>query len=119
MKEERVIIYTPSSIQKEKYSTRSKFVSSDMPNKCYATIEEAVNEQVRREKEISNNRAKAEPLAETKLDEIEDSIFNILKSNDGDIYFHYEGDSHGVYDEKIIISVHVDGFRFKRDLDTN
>jgi len=116
MNYDRIYVYRPSSNTTVKYLSRVKLISEDMPKGYYSTKEEAINEQLMRDQLMKDKRNQFSSLAETKLDNIENAIMKALNDNDGDMWFHYDGDSQGINGESIIISTTIEGIEFNRDL---
>jgi hypothetical protein len=54
--------------------------------------------------------------ATQKLDIIEQGINQVLFDNGGEIDFYYTGDSHGIDDESIRISVNIAGIEYSREI---
>lgn len=54
--------------------------------------------------------------ATKKLDAIEQGINQVLSDNGGELDLYYTGDSHGIDDESIRISVTVSGIEYSREI---
>lgn len=59
----------------------------------------------------------AQKKAEKRLDKLEKLFYMFQKENDCIVDFYYDGDTHGIYDDGLYISVRVDGFEFSRNLE--
>ncbi len=54
--------------------------------------------------------------ATKKLDAIEQGITQVLYDNNGEIDFYYTGDSNGIDEESIRISVNIEGIEYSREI---
>lgn len=62
-------------------------------------------------------RAEAESIANEKLDAAESAIRGVLGEHGCSLSFCMEGDTHGIYESGMYLSVSVDGFEFGRELE--
>ena len=62
-------------------------------------------------------RAEAESLAAEKLDAAESALRGVLGEHGCSLSFCMEGDTHGIYESGMYLSVSVDGFEFGRELE--
>jgi len=62
-------------------------------------------------------RAEAESIANEKLDAAESALRGVLGEHGCRLSFCMEGDTHGIYESGLYLSVSVDGFDFGRKVD--
>ncbi len=57
------------------------------------------------------------PEADKLLDQVEKEIQDVLAKHKADLFFSYEGDSHGIYEEGLYISISVNNREYMREIE--
>lgn len=99
-------------------SIRTKSIANDslLPNGYYWTEQEAVNAINLREKIRADDYKKYEPIAMAKLRSTELKIKQLLSYNNCNLDFTYEGDSHGIYDDRIELSININNHQYNKEV---
>jgi hypothetical protein len=114
MNDKRITVYTPSSVLKEKYRTRLIDAALLPKSGIFLTKEEAIKVQEQRESAALEKYKKHKNRAEEVLKLIEAEVNEVLVKYDASLDFFYEGDSHGVYDERLELEIILEGNTYTR-----
>lgn len=116
MSNNRIIVY--SSHLSYDGSIRKRAICTDdpIPKGYYLTEEEALQVIRERQTRLKEERRNSLPEAERLLAKVESEIKNVLKKYNTELYFDYDGDSQGIDNETINISVKVNGHEYSKQL---
>lgn len=110
------VYYDTMDLWGNRLRTRTLEVGKELPKNCYYSEEEALtsyNEKLSIKKaDYEKNR----PLALAKLNKLEMDIKALLTSSDCELYYTYEGDSHGISSERMEISTTLNGHDYIKEI---
>jgi len=81
--------------------------------KLFKTKEEARKEASEKLKIYEEAEKKAKPI----LDEVEDALRKILKSNNCELSYYIDGDLYGIHEDYLYISTEIDSYTIIRKID--
>lgn len=112
-----VVYYDRLELWGGKIKTRMLEPDKDLPKNCFYTEDEARESYNKKLTIAKADFEKHKPIADAKLDKLESDIKSLLASSGCDLYFTYEGDTHGIYDDRMEISTAVNGHEYTREID--
>jgi len=116
----RIVVYYDSlELWGSKLRTRMLEPSKDLPKNCFYTESEARESYNKKLAIIKADYEKNKPIADAKLSKLENDIKALLDSSDCELYFTYEGESHGTYNERMEISTIINGHTYYKEIDLN
>lgn len=115
----KTIVYKAYKDMNGKIASRTLLENQSLPKGCYWLESEALEAYNKREAEKLVDYNKYRPLALARLDKLENDIKQLLKDSKADLYFTYEGESHGTYNERMEISTTVNGHEYTKEIDLN
>lgn len=117
--EKRITVYKSSrnTIFDNAIRTRTIGEGEELPKDCYLTEAEAVQayDAIQAAKKIEY--ASHLPEANRILDTLERDIKTLLNRSGCELHFTFEGDSHGIYGESLVISTTVNGREYSREVE--
>lgn len=114
-----VVYYDRLDLWNGKIKTRMLELDKELPKNCFYTESEAKESYNKKLAIIKADYEKHKPIANAKLDKLESDIKALLDSSGCDLYFTYEGDAHGIYDDRMEISTAVNGHKYTKEIDLN
>lgn len=112
----RITVYKGYKDHYGKISTRTITVNQELPKCCYWTEQEALTAYNIKQKEVLDDYNKHLPAANATLNKLESDIKELLKQSNCDLYFSYEGQSAGVYDERIELSTTINNHNYTKQV---
>ena len=114
-----VVYYDRLELWGGKIKTRMLEPDKELPKNCFYTESEARESYNKKLAIIKADYEKHKPIADAKLDKLESDIKALIASSGCELYYTYEGESHGTYDERMEISTTVNGHIYYREIDLN
>lgn len=96
--------------------TRTILENEELPKGCYWTEEEALIAYKHNQQKELDAYNKHLPEANSILSKLEKDIKDLLKKSNSDLYFSYEGDTHGIYDERIELSTTINKHNYTKQV---
>lgn len=113
----KTVVYKAYKDMNGRISSRTLLENQALPKGCYWLESDALAAYNKREAEKLADYNKYKPLALAKLDKLENDIKQLLKDSNCDLYFTYEGDSHGIYSESLEISVSINNYEYTKQIE--
>ena len=113
----KTVVYKAYKDMDGKIASRTLLDGQSLPKGCYWLESDALAAYNKREADKLADYNKHKPLALAKLDRLENDIKQLLKDSNCDLYFTYEGDSHGVYSESLEISVNINSHEYTKQIE--
>ena len=114
MMNERYTVYRCYKDSNGKIKERTVFKGNPIPKGCCATKEEASNVIDEREKAAFILYESHKEEANVRLDSLETKINTLLDKENASICFSFEGDSHGIYNDNLYLTVTIAGNDYER-----
>ena len=112
-----VVYYDRLDLWNGKIKTKMLEIDKELPKNCFYTEDEARDSYNKKLAIIKADYEKHKPIANAKLDKLESDIKALLDSSDCDLYFTYEGDAHGIYDDRMEISATINGHKYTKQIE--
>lgn len=113
----RITVYKDTkSVINGKLRTRTILENEDLPKGCYWTEEEALIVYDKNQQKELDDYNKHLPEANSILSKLEKDIKDLLKNSNSELYFTYEGDSQGVYDERIELFITINKHNYTKQV---
>lgn len=111
------VYYDSLDLWGNKLRTRTLEPDKELPKNCFYTEKEARESLNKKLAILKADREKNLPIANKKLDKLELDIKALLNNSNCKLSFNYEGDSHGIINERLEITTKINGHTYHRELD--
>jgi hypothetical protein len=91
-----------------------QMMTSRNPAGYYESPDEAEEAHQVHLSNLNIRKCEAKVVADKRLDELEEKFYQFMQSNGCSVSYSIDGDTHGIHDSYLYISVDVDGFNFER-----
>lgn len=111
------VYYDSLDLWGNKLRTRMLEPDKDLPKNCFYTEKEARESYNKKLDIIKADYEKHKPIADAKLNNLETDIKALINDSGCELYYTYEGESHGTYNERMEISTIINGHTYYKELD--
>lgn len=111
------VYYDSLDLWGNKLRTRMLEPDKELPKNCFYTENEARESLNKKLAILKADREENLPIANEKLDKLETDIKALINDSGCELYYTYEGESHGTYNERMEISTVINGHTYYKELD--